>query len=157
MIKRIASRILILDEAHQILLLRGSDPTQPEKNPWWLTPGGGIEPGETIQECAMRELWEETGFQAKIETEPIWERRTQFEFYGDTYEQREFYFLIQTENFVPDPASLSPLEVESILEHRWWSHEEILRTEDMIYPAALAGRFQDLLQPTWASTIYLDE
>lgn len=27
----------------------------------WETPGGGIEPGEHVDDCAVRELWEETG------------------------------------------------------------------------------------------------
>lgn len=38
----------------------------------WQMPQGGIDPGETPQEAALRELWEETGVQAEkvtVETE----------------------------------------------------------------------------------------
>lgn len=34
---------------------------------FWLVPGGGIEFEETMEECAIREVKEETGFDIKIE------------------------------------------------------------------------------------------
>lgn len=32
----------------------------------WTVPTGGVEPGETIEECAIREMAEETGYLVEI-------------------------------------------------------------------------------------------
>ena len=33
---------------------------------YWLLPGGGLEAGESIEECAKRELIEETGYEIRL-------------------------------------------------------------------------------------------
>ncbi len=52
---------IVFDEAHQkILLTRRSD------NGRWCLPGGHMEAGESAPEACLRELWEETGLEARI-------------------------------------------------------------------------------------------
>ncbi len=47
--------VLLLNEQKQLLLQRRAD------NGFWAYPGGSMELGETFEECAKREVLEETG------------------------------------------------------------------------------------------------
>src|SRR3712207_5600509 len=39
---------------------------KPDRDPYWVLPGGRLEPGEKIPECAEREVSEETGLSARF-------------------------------------------------------------------------------------------
>jgi len=49
-----------LNEHHQLLMVQGEDGTA------WAVPSGGLEPGETLQECCIREVREETGYEVEV-------------------------------------------------------------------------------------------
>ena len=51
--------ILLVDSAGRVLLFRFTPADRP---PFWCTPGGAVDAGETYPEAARRELREETGF-----------------------------------------------------------------------------------------------
>lgn len=52
--------VVIRDKQGRILLEKRSD------NGMWGIPGGGIEPGESVREAALREIKEETGLDVEI-------------------------------------------------------------------------------------------
>ena len=39
---------------------------KPDREPYWVLPGGRLEPGESIPECAERELMEETSLEGRF-------------------------------------------------------------------------------------------
>ena len=51
----VGARCLLRDDQGRILLIRRSD------NGLWAVPAGGIELGESVRQCAIREMYEETG------------------------------------------------------------------------------------------------
>ena len=50
----------LLIENGKVLLQRRAD------NGMWGLPGGGMDAGESMAECAVREMWEETGIESRV-------------------------------------------------------------------------------------------
>ena len=71
---RPSARALLIDDSDRVLLMRVTTPNNPDIR-LWITPGGGLDAGETREDAALRELYEETGLQG-VELGPcVWTRR----------------------------------------------------------------------------------
>lgn len=62
-VSRRSARALLLDDDGRLVLIKR---TKPGQFPYWTTPGGGVEPGESTTGALERELDEELGASASI-------------------------------------------------------------------------------------------
>ena len=134
---RRTSRILVLDQRDRTLLFltRGSVPAQPTR---WITPGGGVEPGETHDEGARRELFEETGLEIDDLGAPVWNLDFVVDYEGGDHDTGHAeYYLTRTSTFQPSSSNWTPEEHSDVLEHRWWSLDELIATAEPFEPADL--------------------
>ncbi|MCL3862311.1 NUDIX hydrolase [Actinotalea sp. K2] len=156
---RRGARVVLLDDADRVLLVRGHDMDQPERS-WWFTVGGGIDPGETAREAAVREVFEETGLlvTAGALLGPVWTRSAVFDFLRRTVRQDEEFFLARVEA----PGALSTTgwtEVERgfVDEVRWWDLAELALVAQEVFPSGLAGLVAGLLDGWDGTTRHLGE
>lgn len=137
-LRRRAGRVILLDPRDRVFLLQGTDVTLAPRPTWWFTPGGGVEPGESLAAAARREAFEELGLRLSDLTGPVHRRFSRFEFEGTPVEQQEEYFLARTGAFRLDDANWSETERRSVIGHAWWTVEELRHTGQTVYPAELA-------------------
>ena len=115
-IERRAARVLVVDAAGRVLMLRGCDPADPGR-PYWFTVGGGLEPGESVAEAAVRELAEETGLRLPIGEvgEPVWNDVTEFPFDGRRYRQEQSWFLVRVPSLDVDLSGFDEIERATVI------------------------------------------
>ena len=148
-ITRQAGRVLLVDAADRVLLFSGADPHRPQDCRFWFTPGGGLDPGETYGQGALRELAEETGLIGVSEADlgdPVWERDSAFEFESMEYRQHELFFLLRIDEHRVDSSGFTDLERRTVHDHRWWPIDELATTTDPVYPSSLAVELARLLR-----------
>jgi 8-oxo-dGTP pyrophosphatase MutT (NUDIX family) len=104
----------------------------------WLTPGGGVDPGEDHDQAVVRELFEETGLVVDSLGDPVWSH--DFDVMWDAADHStghaEFYKLV-VDRFEPSNANWTEDEKIDVLEHRWWSPEDLATTDEPYEPAEL--------------------
>lgn len=91
------------------------------------TIGGGIEPGETAREAAVRELWQETGIAVPADDmgEPFFRGQHAYVRNGiDIVATSTFFALPIRQEQDVHPAALDPSEV--IADRRWWWPSELI-------------------------------
>jgi ADP-ribose pyrophosphatase YjhB (NUDIX family) len=141
---RPAARALVVDEADRVLLVRFEFP---DTEPVWATVGGGLEPGETHDEAVRRELLEEAGLDGVDVGSPVWTRTHVFSLGVKWDGQSEVYFLVRTPSFAPRPRhSWAQLNDEGVTAIRWWTLDEIERSEELFAPRRLAELLRSLLR-----------
>ncbi|WP_296631945.1 NUDIX domain-containing protein [Rhodoluna sp.] len=143
---RETARVIIYDPQHHILLLKTHFDPEVQLPARWITPGGGIDDGETPLDAAVRELREETGLVVQPEDlgEPIASFTGRWD-WGDGKNHHTFvdhFYKLEYPQFDLDISGWTEDERRDVLEHRWWNIEELANSDELVGPQELVQLLQ---------------
>jgi 8-oxo-dGTP pyrophosphatase MutT (NUDIX family) len=144
-LSRSAARLIVVNRDDRVLLIEGRDSTRPESSTWWITPGGGLDEGESLEQAARRELLEETGLVVGELGSQVLRRTVDFPFEEFDIVQDETFFLVRWDGAGREvrPAALTEIERRTLLQSRWWTVAELRTTAETVYPEGLADLLSD--------------
>jgi len=109
----IRSAALCMNEEKKVLFVKNRDVQQ------WSLPSGGLEEGETPEQCCQREVFEETGYRISINQRLHIKRAI-----ISSYQVETHYFLATCDERMATATIDSDID-----EVNWWSIHEIERLE----------------------------
>jgi len=157
--ERHSVKVLLMNKKKEVLLLCAEDPkTRPldgkSLGRFWYLVGGGLEEGESLQDAAKREIFEETGLSShKIELGPIvWYGVSDYILKGIPTHQKDTYFVAKTFEEKVALTKLSEWEKSVVKELKWFSLEQIQNCKETIFPLFLPKYLPDILSEKYPKT-----
>ena len=140
--------MIVVGPDDRVLLFEDSDPGIAGVT-WWVTPGGGMDPGETERSTAVREMAEETGY-VLAEADLVGPLATRYAVHGysdQVLEQQESFYLVRVAAFEIDISAHTEEEQITLQGHRWWSRSEIEAGGAWIWPEQLLELWDRAAEP----------
>jgi len=135
LVERDAIRAIILTPENEVLLLRIHSPDDKDRF-WWITPGGGRELGEAVEDALKRELQEEVGLDEYTVGPLVWRRQHTFNWAGKRIRQSERYYIVHADRF--EPRMSDPEEAKVLDRFRWWPVAELANSRELLTPLSLS-------------------
>ncbi|MDR6113974.1 MULTISPECIES: NUDIX domain-containing protein [unclassified Sphingomonas] len=143
---RPAARILLVDGAGRTLMFRFTPGDRP---PFWCTPGGAVDPGESYEDAARRELLEETGLDRDCGPQ-VARRQVAFRtIEGVEVDADERYFRVDIDAHEVTGAGHTALEQRVMQSWRWFTRDELAAHAEPYFPTDLI----ELLDATEATHV----
>ncbi|MCW8327944.1 NUDIX domain-containing protein [Photobacterium sp. SDRW27] len=133
---RLSVRAVFYHQDH-ILLCKHCD----DRGFWYITPGGGVEHGETLEDAFHRELMEELGLQAIMGDvlciRDLISDRHPTPYLPDHFHQLEIFVEGKSPTFVSEACKLDPDQIGYE-----WVHTDLLDSI-LFFPTELVSVFKD--------------
>ncbi len=146
---RPTSRVVLISSQHTVLMLFTR---APDSSNWsrWVLPGGGVDPGESHEQAALRELAEETGLRLDQLGPRVFVEDVPLPYDEAIYPgAHQEYFLARIDDeFEPDRAGWTETEHVDVTRWQWWTIEALESTTQPFEPRGLP----DILRQWVAST-----
>jgi ADP-ribose pyrophosphatase YjhB (NUDIX family) len=139
---RCTSRVVLFDSENRVLLQKvlPLEPLKSQMDSIWICPGGKMEEGESLEECAVRELYEETGINGCEVGPVLWHGSNELILKGvETIFDEHFLYARLEKKCTPTQG-----DDPTILEHKWWNIDDLISQKINILPFTLPALLKSI-------------
>jgi 8-oxo-dGTP pyrophosphatase MutT (NUDIX family) len=143
---RATSRVLLIapDGAVLMFLQYGKDHSM---NPRWITPGGGVDSGESHDQAAIREVFEETGLALDTVPEPFLDEDFTPDQRWHPYQRGHWaWYDVRVDRFNPTRDGWTDEERADVVEWRWMTADELAAEVHDVEPEILPRMLRERIE-----------